>query len=720
MKYEDDGFDPTPYDRILAGIHTPAVMLPEETRRKLEAETDPETLYRRPHEVEIKEIREENDIPEPGYEAGLATPENAGSPELIDVTPATSPSAAEMPVFERFVPPSAGLPEEFAHAPAGIIKPRAAVGEADAEVPPPDDLAPAPTEQAAEEAEASEQTEAEFVEIPLYERATGKGPEPETEAKPQKRDGGKMTPVGAAALSETLKFTDISEREPVRVYIEEDILVPDVKPDLLSIISMNGNVSLQREDQIKINGEVTINALYVPIATKGEPICSVAARVPFRTDLGGDISPMSTLTVNPEIESIEHKVINERKFRTKIALVLHIKEYNDVQVSCFSGIRGEEVQLLKETVTVTEILAKRIEDMEISEILPIKEGMPKPQKILRSSISVAPNHKQLSSEKAVINASVYCNVLYLADAPSVEEGEEEAEKAKIPVLFQSKTEFTQFIPVEGADRQSGSKLSFDTRRLSIDIEEASTETENENALRLSGNIETTLEIYKNSDREIVTDVYHADKELTCDNVPLEIKSFIGSGTTDMSAREIFNVPDRYDDVANVLYADVRVKGSSLSAEQNKAYVTGTLEAEILCTGADAGKSVFSLRKEIPFRGSMDVSGAKPGMLSDYRIDVKDLWCEKLSGRQVELNTGLLASTLLWKRNVSNLISNPHIVEREDEGYAGPSVIVYVTAPNDTLWSIAKKFRTSIDDIAEINQMEKNRPIKSGSKILIVK
>ena len=24
MKYENDGFDPTPYDRILGGIHVPA------------------------------------------------------------------------------------------------------------------------------------------------------------------------------------------------------------------------------------------------------------------------------------------------------------------------------------------------------------------------------------------------------------------------------------------------------------------------------------------------------------------------------------------------------------------------------------------------------------------------------------------------------------------------------------------------------------------------
>ncbi len=709
MKYEDDGFDPTPYDRILAGIHSPAVMLTEEARKKLETEAGQENVFRRPHEFEIIEMPEEL----ANAPAGIIKPKKGPAAEDVKAeAPIDVPIDAPVDEAkaENAKAEEAGAPTQTEIAP-DLVQPTAAVPE-------PETLSPeSGNEQAA--AEPAEK-DAEFVEIPLYDRPIAKSPEPEAETKPQKRDGGKMIPVGAAALSETLKFADISEREPVRVYIEEDILVPDVKPDLQSIVSMNGNVSLKREDLIKINGEVTVNALYLPIASKGEPICFVTARVPFRTDLGGDISPMSTLTVNPEIESIEHKVINERKFRTKIALVLHIREYNDVEVSCFSGIRGEEVQLLKENVTVTEILSKKTEEMEISEILPLKEGMPRPLQILRSSISVAPNHKQISSEKAVINASVYCNVLYLAENPNAEEVEESTEKTKVPVLFQSKTEFTQFIPMEGTERQSGSKLSFDTRRLSIGIDEPTTETESGGGLRLSGTVETTLEIYKNSDREIVTDVYHAHKEMVCDSSPLEVKSFIGSGTADISAREIFNVPDRYEDVGNVLYADVRVKNSSLSAEQNKAYVSGTLDAEILCTGADERKSIFSLRKEIPFRGSMDVSGAKPEMLSDYRIDFKDIWFEKISGRQVELNAGMLVSALLWKRSISNLISNPHIVEREESEQGGPSVIVYVTTPNDTLWSIAKKFRTSIDDISEINQVEKNRPIKPGSKILIVK
>ncbi|MDD2217378.1 MAG: DUF3794 domain-containing protein [Eubacteriales bacterium] len=680
MKYEDDGFDPTPYDRILAGIHIPAVMPPEEAR------TAPE-----PKEASVAPEQKKQEI--------IKEPETIAPVELLEET-------REVEKIEEA--------QEVPQVVEAVEMEEVAEIEETKEVVEMEDIL--------EDKEArSKEVEEEFipVEIPMYEQPVSK-PGKGVSKPAAKRDEGEAVPIGAAALSETLKFADISERAPVRVYIEEDILVPDVKPDLLSIISMNGTVALKREDLIKVSGEVTINALYTPIDGKSEPICAVVARVPFRTDLGENISPMSTLTVNPEIESIEHKVINERKFKAKITLLLNINEYNDVKVECFSGIKGDEVELLKENVTVTEILYKKTEGIEISEVMPIKEGMPRPRKILRSSISIAPNHKQISPEKAVINASVYCNVLYLAEDISTEELQEGEENSKVPVFFQSKTEFTQFIPLDTGEHRSGSKLSFDIRNLNIDIQEGVEGFENESALKLSGNVETTLEIYRNSDKEIVTDFYHAHKELKCESSPLEIKSFTGSGAADLSVREIFNVPDRQEDIEKVLFSDVRIKGAEISADQNKVTVNGSLEAELLCLASGEKGSVFSLKREIPFRGSIDVPGAKSDMLSEYRIDFRDIWFEKLSSRQAELNANLFVSALLWKSSTCNLISNPCIVKQDDANKAGPSMIVYVSGPNDTLWSIAKKFRTSMYDIAEINQIEKNRPVKSGSKILIVK
>ena len=49
----------------------------------------------------------------------------------------------------------------------------------------------------------------------------------------------------------------------------------------------------------------------------------------------------------------------------------------------------------------------------------------------------------------------------------------------------------------------------------------------------------------------------------------------------------------------------------------------------------------------------------------------------------------------------------------------PSVVGYIAKANDSLWSIAKKYYTTVDTIKEINQLEQES-IKVGDKILIVK
>ena len=45
------------------------------------------------------------------------------------------------------------------------------------------------------------------------------------------------------------------------------------------------------------------------------------------------------------------------------------------------------------------------------------------------------------------------------------------------------------------------------------------------------------------------------------------------------------------------------------------------------------------------------------------------------------------------------------------------MIVYVVKPNDTLWSIAKKNKTTIENIKLLNNLENNN-IKQGEKLYI--
>ena len=55
---------------------------------------------------------------------------------------------------------------------------------------------------------------------------------------------------------------------------------------------------------------------------------------------------------------------------------------------------------------------------------------------------------------------------------------------------------------------------------------------------------------------------------------------------------------------------------------------------------------------------------------------------------------------------------------EAEAMDRPSIIIYFAQKGDTLWSVAKRYRTTIADILLANAMEEEVPLKPGMQLII--
>ena len=49
-----------------------------------------------------------------------------------------------------------------------------------------------------------------------------------------------------------------------------------------------------------------------------------------------------------------------------------------------------------------------------------------------------------------------------------------------------------------------------------------------------------------------------------------------------------------------------------------------------------------------------------------------------------------------------------------------SIVIYYVKPKDTLWSIAKKFKSTVKAISEINEIEDENKIYVGEQLYIPK
>lgn len=665
---QNDGFDPTPYDRLLA---------PEEYKEENSTEAA---------EIKGAEKTEENQAQDAALEELLS------APSKDEVVKEEKQKQQESVILENTINVAEHLGKNVQNK-----ENQQSLGE----------------ESKKEIQEKNiKTTESEQVQ-PVFFQSREAVSEENLPAAP---DPVKIIPMENAAVYKDLKMNIISQKIETTIFVEEDILVPDIKPDLKKILSMDGRsfvsskeiqVGQESEDNVRITGEVLLQTIYLPESKEdGEAVSIIQSRLPFKTDWQVSASPMSRLSIISSVEKIDYTIINERKFRAKVTVVLSLSEYAEKELQMFDSIRGEDLELLKETVKISHVALRKEEFSEIAEDLKLKEGSLRPVKILKSDIRVVENHKQITSEKMVINANVMVNILYM--------GEEEGEDGTYsrPAFFQGKTDFTQFILMDKFEDAAMCRAVFNDQDLEVKISEEG------DCFHLKGSITTSVEVLTNMEKEMVTDLYHSVKDTTYDSTESQIETVIGTGMTETSAREILNVPDNVQ-ADKVIYVGGRVKEKREAVEQGRVMVEGILSGEVICLFDDDEKRAFSIKQDIPFRGAMEIPAAQLDMKAESKVEIRDLWFDKINGKQIEVNASLQVEAAVIKVGSLKLIKNPCFVE-SNQIKRPCSMVIYITKRDDSLWKIAKKYKISMNTIRAVNQIEEGTPINEGTRLLIVK
>jgi len=530
-----------------------------------------------------------------------------------------------------------------------------------------------------------------------------------------------ITPVTKGAIFTPLQVTNITEKPKTIITIEEDILVPDTKPDLREILLIDGNARLasreadqvpRNEDYVNVSGEVELQTLYIPENEQlGGPVIAVQARVPFKEQWHTGLSQGSALTMDLSVEKIDYMVINERKYRVKISLALSARECTDSKINVFEGITGEELLMLKEKKVITNVALRKKDTVSISENLEIEEDLPL-ENILKQDICVVENYKQVTGEKIVVNGFVYVNLLYTVAC------EEDHMRTDCIRQAREKVEFTQFIPLSQDAGFSGSNVTFDGSGLKVKLvndEEAGY------VFRLEGDVLTYVVLYRNVEKDIMVDGYHREKDFICDFALEKCRSLVGTAAGEASVREIITPDQSYGEIDKILYAMADSLSAQSWSEQGRVVTEGTLVARMICQGKDSADTkprLFSLRQEVPFRViSTALQAAGDEIISD-KIHVKDIWAEKINGKQIEFNASVAVNAEIMKEVPFKILVNPAFEEAQRRQRRAP-MTVYVAGKGESLWSIAKKFKTSAQTISQLNQLEDGE-LTEGRKLLILR
>ena len=167
--------------------------------------------------------------------------------------------------------------------------------------------------------------------------------------------------MSVEATKETLCINQIIGKKVDTAIIEEDFVVPDIKPDILNAINTSGVVCIYKKEVMdgKIRMDGCVNTYIMYLADDGESaVRSLNVNLDF-----SHIVDFSNLKIgmmvetNVAIKTIECRVINGRKINVRAILEIELNAYSNEDLEFVQQIGDiKDVQLLKENLSINSLL----------------------------------------------------------------------------------------------------------------------------------------------------------------------------------------------------------------------------------------------------------------------------------------------------------------------------------------------------------------------------
>ena len=113
---------------------------------------------------------------------------------------------------------------------------------------------------------------------------------------------------------------------------------------------------------------------------------------------------------------------------------------------------------------------------------------------------------------------------------------------------------------------------------------------------------------------------------------------------------------------------------------------------------------------------MDMLGVREEMKSIVKCDVEDIEAF-IEANTISVKVTLSTLAKVFYEEKKFFISDA--VEGENENVdKNSSVTIYIVNKNDTLWNLAKKYKTTVEELVQLNSIENPDSIYPGEKLII--
>lgn len=500
---------------------------------------------------------------------------------------------------------------------------------------------------------------------------------------------------------ETINLMQFVVKDKYTIWETQDLLVPDTKPDVMKVIRVEGIPVIQevelKEGSIRISGEITYYIMYKSM--DGAKPRGISMSYPFvQTITNANVKPDMLVDVDISIKNIIWSLPNERKISIKAEVVIGYAVNKIANVELISTITSEkDVEIFKMQDNYRNVIATKQDVINISEEIILPQDIAPIAEVLRVGADIINTDYKISYNKILLKGEVKLQIFYLKNIDTSELG-----------VYNTQIPFAGMLEFDNINDNSKFDITYRLQNLQLSLSGIDS-----NTISLNGDVYTRAIMYEMKDVEHIVDFYSTEEDYEYDaqNV-IAIK--------DRECMEhILNLKETIGAIESdnrIVDYSIQTEGLNFKVIGQNLNVAGSIKIPVTFVNSSSNNmdsKVYEL--------DVDTNIAMGREVDEKSVDISSRILSATvmqAGSSIEANISM--QIVVCANNLTTIFQIGDIIEGKNTAADLDNMYVYIVKKGDTLWSIAKRYKTTVAKIANTNNIVDENRLNIGQKLLLIR
>lgn len=514
-------------------------------------------------------------------------------------------------------------------------------------------------------------------------------------------------------------------RSDMQITLEDDVNVPDTKPDIDQLIKTQGEIQITSitptDGKVMIRGNLSFSLLYITTEDI-RPVHNMKGQIPIEETINMDgLLPDREVMCHFDLEDCQSNLINSRKISIRAIVSFHCCQEEEKEIAAGVDIISSEasradmeqisspegLHRLFNQFALTQLVNQKKDIFRIKDEITLPKGKSNIDTVLYYDMTPQNLQSRIVEDGIRFVGDLQLFLLYI---PENEERRLEYLETEFP--------FDGIVPCDHCSEDMISDVEIISSEKDLEIKP---DEDGENrVLEVELNLNLRLKFYQDETFDYLEDAYSTACTLKLDYQNIASTKLLMKNQSVVRVSDRIHVNQDTDAILQICNATGTVQIDEQEIIENGIALEGVVELDILYITENDDRPLAVAKGTIPFTHTIEIRGIKPEDDYELQSTLNQISVIMLDSQEIEAKIILNLCAFVFTHNTQQIITQIQEQPLDMEHLQTmPGLVGFIAEKEGTLWNIAKEYNTTVESIMQLNQLD-NDKVRPGDRLLLLK